>query len=368
MSLNKSKILYGIAIFMMVYHHMFCIPERLQCEYFSMLNNIYTGLEIKIAWFFKICVAIYAFVSGYGIFRSTSLEDVDGTYELLKANYKYIIYHIFKFMKKYWIVFIVFVPMRWCFENLPNISFSKTIFSILGLSNDYNSEWWYVRQYLMMLLAYPIINVCFCRCISTNFLKKILSIIMKILAIIFIFIIFSRLCNIKYLIIFIEGYLIAKLDIFEYINKKIFKKNTQFVGLFILVISIWLRVIYSNSASYMTIDILITPIFIYSICLLVEEDSIYAKSMQWFGKYSTYIWLTHTFFCYYYFRKWIVMSQISTIMFLSTLCCSIVSALIMTWLENRLHSIWKEKNLKEKIYEILRKRIKRNAAYFYSWK
>ena len=78
MSLKKSKILYGIAVLMMVYHHMFCIPERLNCEYYSVLNNIYPGLEIKIACFFKICVAIYAFVSGYGIFYSTSSEVVEG--------------------------------------------------------------------------------------------------------------------------------------------------------------------------------------------------------------------------------------------------------------------------------------------------
>jgi hypothetical protein len=43
MSKRQSSILYGIAILLMLYHHLFCIPTRLNTEYFSVLNSIWGG-------------------------------------------------------------------------------------------------------------------------------------------------------------------------------------------------------------------------------------------------------------------------------------------------------------------------------------
>ena len=47
MTKKHTQMLYGIAIAMMLYHHLFCIPSRLNCNYFSVLGNI----ELKLAWF-----------------------------------------------------------------------------------------------------------------------------------------------------------------------------------------------------------------------------------------------------------------------------------------------------------------------------
>lgn len=52
---QQTKMLYGIAILFMLYHHLFCIPERLNCEYYSVLANY----ERPVAWFCKICVVRY---------------------------------------------------------------------------------------------------------------------------------------------------------------------------------------------------------------------------------------------------------------------------------------------------------------------
>lgn len=39
---EHSKILYGLAIIMMLYHHLFCIPSRLNCDYLA-VPDILTG-------------------------------------------------------------------------------------------------------------------------------------------------------------------------------------------------------------------------------------------------------------------------------------------------------------------------------------
>lgn len=35
---EHSAALHGLAIILMIYHHLFCIPSRLGCEYFSAID------------------------------------------------------------------------------------------------------------------------------------------------------------------------------------------------------------------------------------------------------------------------------------------------------------------------------------------
>lgn len=73
-----SGVLYGLAAIMMIYHHLFGVPEMLNCKYNSLLSVILWGgvpLEQIIAWFSKICVAIYAFISGYGLCKSANKQE-----------------------------------------------------------------------------------------------------------------------------------------------------------------------------------------------------------------------------------------------------------------------------------------------------
>lgn len=61
-SKEDSKRLYGIAIVLMVFHHLFCCPDKLHFDYVTIfLDKEYLT---RIAYFGKICVGIYTFVSG----------------------------------------------------------------------------------------------------------------------------------------------------------------------------------------------------------------------------------------------------------------------------------------------------------------
>ena len=54
---DDVKILYGVAILLMLFHHLFCIPERLNSNYISFLIIDGKNIEVCLAWFAKICVA-----------------------------------------------------------------------------------------------------------------------------------------------------------------------------------------------------------------------------------------------------------------------------------------------------------------------
>lgn len=61
---RQSAVLQGVAILMMVYHHLYSFAV----EYDSLLPFMQVDTVQKIAWFCKLCVGIFAFISGYGMY------------------------------------------------------------------------------------------------------------------------------------------------------------------------------------------------------------------------------------------------------------------------------------------------------------
>jgi hypothetical protein len=108
-----------------------------------------------------------------------------------------------------------------------------------------------------------------------------------------------------------------------------------------------LRTIVADNATYSTLDIVITPIFIFAVYLITKTKNKMTEILAWIGKYSVYMWLTHTFFCYYYFQKLITFSKFSTIMYLELVGVSLVTAMIFGQIEKRIDKylvVLKEKN------------------------
>lgn len=75
LSKRETQALHGLAILLMLYHHLFCIQTRIHVSYYSLLGR---GIEEKAAWFGKICVAIFAFTSGYGLCKSAKYRKLGG--------------------------------------------------------------------------------------------------------------------------------------------------------------------------------------------------------------------------------------------------------------------------------------------------
>ena len=76
--LNKKTAgaLHGIAILMMIYHHLFIGGNALYVNegksilsVFDFINLTGSGsAQLGFAWFCKLCVAIFAFTSGYAMY------------------------------------------------------------------------------------------------------------------------------------------------------------------------------------------------------------------------------------------------------------------------------------------------------------
>lgn len=343
---KDTMALYGTAVLLMVFHHMFYLPDRLNYDYVSVLYWGQTAHEAVLANFAKICVPIYAFVSGYGMYVSCSPLHGGRLPDLLREDYKKVVKSLFGFYKKYWLVFFIFVPMGFLWFGYE-FHITEFIRSFLGELELYNMEWWYVEQYVKLLLLFPVFDFLvsfFARLFSG---KKALCILTgaAFLCVIGSLYVFPQLLPVRislymflqrhYLyLVFAEGYLIARYDLFGFaakvLDKKWFKIGASLLGLLFVLAG---RMYKVRDAGGTLPDIVFTPVLVFCVVTLCHECGeirILRRFLEFMGGYSTYIWLTHTFFAYYYFQELVMLPKYSVLIYIWLLVLSTASAALLT--------------------------------------
>lgn len=156
-SKSDTSIAKLIAISLMLLHHLFGFTDRILPE--NMYQSLYMfrgqPIEAAICASFKVCVAFFLFLSGYGTYLSIRKS---------KSISKMIANRIFRFLKYIWQVMIIFVPIDFILGvtkvNLTSswtiqYDFESIILSMLGFEK-YNGEWWFVMPYIFLLMMTPL--------------------------------------------------------------------------------------------------------------------------------------------------------------------------------------------------------------------
>lgn len=342
--------LYGVAILMMIYHHLFLDPVRLSVEYFSLLGGSMLGrsLEQNIAWFCKLCVAIYAFISGYGLYRSATGSRLQEPFDRIKANYRYVLNHILGLLKKYWIVFFISLPFIVALEFKGSLKeeIDYLALGLFGLSSKYNSAWWYLSQYFFMMILYPIIDFVFA--LGRDKKEKLVKILLIIILFFFfiggylsptinqVWLFLGRFHILKrYIEVFIAGYICSRFSLFEKVNSFIAKSKmcSALLCLVVCFLCIATRMILCRGAADNRIDAIIIAPFLYSICVLMSPNTVLMNSFSYLGRYSVYMWLIHIFFIYSFGDIFVVFSRISTVMFISAVLVTLITAIFLERIE-----------------------------------
>lgn len=154
----ESQMIAGIAILLMIWHHLFSYPNWLidGISVDSVLGKYVNYIVWLTARIGNICIYIFAFQSGYSIYQRSDLYDT--------ARKR--VARIFSFLFSYWLVCIFFWVIGWLFnEKLPTPS--AAILNMFGLEVGFYTDWmnvcfaWYVLYYILLVAAYPILNRCF---------------------------------------------------------------------------------------------------------------------------------------------------------------------------------------------------------------
>lgn len=331
---------------MMLWHHCFLSGrfETFPISFWPLRES----QVVHIAFFFKTCVSLFAFVSGYGLYLS---------YQRTKENEsgadRWVIKRIIKTLSNYWVIVILAWIICTVIDNRPFqiYGFEGSVMAglwnmagdFLGLSNligipKIGQDWWYISAALAYVVLLPLIVFSFNRlgCLCT-------------LGLIFIC---PRICTgfpgtqhfLSFFPVFCFGMIFARYDLFDkwlYVWRREDKAGKIIWKLALLLLfwgftyklynrlprNLWWEVTY-NMIPLMTILVGYT---------LMRFVPILGRGLAFLGKHATNIWLIHGFirsdYCEAFTYSMKHFALIVAVLLLISLCLSCG----IEWLKKVLH-------------------------------
>ena len=348
---EDTKVIKGIAILLMLAHHLWAFPDRIYGGGFTAILSVFgMPLSVFIGKFGKICVSLYFFLSGYGLYKSSRGKKLD---ILLRLKGLY---------SSYWKVFFLFIPIAFLFfSNQPEyceeaslcfryaaLSNREFISNVLGITCTYNSEWWFFRAYVVALLTFPFLNrIMDNRPVVYNIAGIIVFSILEtnvFPAIGQLEVLGSPMNNVLYSSLFCQsspfitcfwmGILMAREDLLGKVREGLINNHllNPITDIIVLACIPYLE----NCVFGSYLDFLFVPAVILFSLDLLERCNWVRKILHALGAQSTNMWLIHSFFCYYfYFFVRITVYSNNALISLITLVAMTYAASIMT------DKIWK---------------------------
>jgi len=160
---NDSLTIKGAAIVMMLWHHALGL-ENLSVGTWPLKNS----QILHIAVFCKICVSLFAFVSGYGLWISW----LKAKKENIPSN-KWIMRRLIRTLSGYWFVVILswiictfinnWAFNQYGFNDSPLLGLCLMLLDFSGLTNLFGLEplnpiWWYMSAAIIFIIIIPLLD------------------------------------------------------------------------------------------------------------------------------------------------------------------------------------------------------------------
>lgn len=279
---DKTQIVKGIAILLMIVHH--CLIKEF---YLIPPDNLTSLAATSLQTGAKMCVGLFTFFIGYGSFFAQ------------KIDHKYISNHVWRLLKQYWIVLfftLVIVLLSCSFRPADDNSYKGRgillLLNMFGINQHYNLGNWYIYFYIYALTVMPLVVTLMQ---SRVWLKTaIVTIICGFVS----FIIqgynpvLQAIMNcIKYSPILVMGFACAKSQV---VNSLLSWVHSRYVWLIVALVAFALRC-YATSIKGFVTDIFFVPIIIVAVSALFvgKENSVISKVLVVLGSNSTLMWFIH---------------------------------------------------------------------------
>lgn len=330
---EDTRVIKGAAICLMLCHHLFAFPTRViePSTFVSFLSFGSTTLATYIGQFGSICLPMFLFLGGYGIYLSASdKEDMNS----------FLIDRITGLYRLVWQVFIISLPFSIYFHrNMGSTLTRSVIYNFLTLECSFNEEWWFILPYAVMIALFPMIR----RMVDRKNATLAGSIIFIVLYSLFYNYFYPEILRFSFfesfrcsrfqhrfketLEIFPAFYLgcvFAKYSLLDKLKEKTGGKAFWCAASLAVMAAIFYIHLY-NKDKY---DFINAAVFISCITIWLPVGFMKYpwKLLKALGDESTFIWLTHTFFCYYFFQRIVYAPKYAVLIFLWLLLLSYTAA------------------------------------------
>lgn len=327
MTKSESQIMKGVAILMMLFLHLFNRTENIEC----CTPLLYIGNTPLLVYLMRAVnpVPLYLLLSGYGLYVVNKKGD----------NNRWT--RLFRLLLTYWMITGFFVIVG-CFvkSDIYPGSIIDIITNILTVRTSYNNECWFLFPFILLSLTSPLL---FKACDRYNG-----------------YLVFS----VGFALEFLCLYIISRYgDKFLYNNLWVYKPFQYFQLMFPFVLgslcakysSIMKPALLAklNGGGKFAIFILVVFVrcfldlpFIHTIyslalliCILNFSRSVLVDSfLSMFGKQSTYMWMIHTWFCYYLFHDYIYWFKYPLIIYIVLVVITFATSIVMSKAINKMTS------------------------------
>ncbi len=294
--------LKGIAIILMLQHHNFRV-KSLYDAYTVSFFPFHEDYIVKISLFFKICVSIFAFITGYGLYHSYNNKK--------ETDEKWVIKRYIKTFSGYWFIFVNACIICQLINNRTSNFYMKkgTLLGIISIITDFfglnnllglkqlNGSWWYMSCAIVFIVILPFI-IKVKKCVGGYLLLLLTVIIPRIFQIPWIS---DNVCM-PYIFVYILGMVAAEYKwIDRIINYKVIKNNlsNKVIKFILEVITIIIGIkLYFRvpSDTFWEIKYGIIPFFVVIWCIeFIINIPLVSSILKLLGKHSMNIFLIHTF-------------------------------------------------------------------------
>lgn len=277
---EESAALKGVAILLMIFHHCYRSEDRIAAHPELIFDPFQAGQILQIGLYCKICVCIFAFVSGYGLLYGYR-KNQQNSLRITDAGW--VKRHLLSTLSGFWFIsflscILLGITGRINIERWGNtrVKVFLGIFSdCLGLSGLFdgktlNGSWWYMGAAVTFIVLLPILAAVIKRfggfvCMALIFLLP------RVLNIGFL----GGRSPYSFLAIFALGAIFCEYDLFQRFEMlKVVKNEKLNEG----IRFVWIP----------TGVILFCKEYLFRI-------TFFKKILQYLGKHSMNIWLVHTF-------------------------------------------------------------------------
>ncbi len=326
MTKQNSKALQGIAILLMFFHHFFLDAGIYTDEKFLTDNFLkFPQVTEHMAWTARCCVGLFAFLSGYGLYHLFRNKRSVG--ECFRKS-------LIRILKLYGSLLLVILlgvvlvrlilqePVYWA-------AFPK---NLLAYDPSWNGSWWYVLEYVWMLLLAPLLwyflrgprgkdktdlgkngHFGLLKAVIFPAVLLVWAWIAGLIPVSGVVTSFVREhVHLVFLYIFAEGYGAAALQYYgKSLNRqwdaiaakgrpavpgrteKTVRQCLRFLfGVLLIVLAFVIRYVTTHEAGYAKIDVVAVPLLCWGFSVLFRYLRFLESFFGFFGKHSLYMWLT----------------------------------------------------------------------------
>jgi len=339
---NNTLSLKGIAIIMMLFHHLFR-KEALFIDHNVSFFPFGQEFIVELSATFKICVSIFAFITGYGLLVSLKKLEVNYSWNQKQIG-KWIGKRLLKTLSGFWVIALLTYTICQVIDGRTGQIFFKDnilygamqmILDFLGLSKllgtaTFAGTWWYMSIAILFIFSVPIFVKLFKK---YGYTKTIIAVI-----------VLPRIIGWKYVnsdyitflfplllgIIFAQNNLMIKIANFKIHPNIYISKLLKFIIETVIIVFIY--ILYNELPVKLFWEIRYGIIPMCLICYLYEfflDISILKIIFGFLGKHAMNIFLIHEIIRSYYledfiysFRNFIKIGGI-------LLLCSLVASMLI---------------------------------------